>query len=39
MIRGYKFQSVLDSPSENCSLIKATKEGKTYLIYEFEDIN
>jgi hypothetical protein len=39
MIRGYKQQVVLDTPSENCSVIKATKDGRTFLMHEFESIN
>lgn len=39
MIKGYKQQEVLDTPSENCSVIKVVKDGKTFLMHQFEDIN
>lgn len=39
MIKGYKQQSVLDTPSENHSIIKVTKDGKTFLMHEFESVN
>lgn len=39
MIRGYKPQKVLDMPSENCTISQVSKDGKHYIMHEFEQIN
>lgn len=38
MIRGYKKEQVIDT-TDNCTYYKATKNGKTYLMQEFDEIN
>jgi hypothetical protein len=39
MIKDYKQEKVLDTPSENCSIIRVSKNGKRYLLHEFESMN
>ena len=39
MIKGYKQVEVIDNPSENCSIIKVTKDGKTFLMHEFDSVD
>jgi hypothetical protein len=38
MIRGYKQEQVIDT-NDNCTYYKATKNGKVYLMQEFDEIN
>jgi len=38
MIRGYKKELVMDT-SDNCTYYRATKNGKTFLMQEFDEIN
>jgi hypothetical protein len=38
MIRGYKKDQVMDA-TDHCTYYKATKNGKIYLMQEFEEIN
>ena len=37
MIRGYKQKEVVDTFGDNCLIYEATKEGKQYYMYEFEE--
>ena len=37
MINGYKKLDVTDTPSENCMVYKAQKDGELFQMYEFED--
>lgn len=39
MIRGYKQEKVLDTPSENHTIYRASKDGKQFLMHEYESIN
>jgi serine/threonine protein kinase len=39
MVKGYKEEQVLDTPTDNCTIYQVSKEGKTYLMHEFESIN
>lgn len=39
MVRGYKEEKLLDAPNDNCTIYKVSKDGRTYLMHEFEDIN
>lgn len=39
MIKDYKQEKVIDTPSENCSIIRVSKDGKRYLMHEFESMN
>jgi hypothetical protein len=38
MIRGYKKEQVIDT-TDNCTYYKASKNGKSYLMQEFDEIN
>lgn len=39
MIKGYKQVEVIDTPSENCTIYRVTKDGTQYLMHEFESVN
>lgn len=39
MVKGYKQEKVIDTPTENCTIYKVSKDNKTYLMHEFESIN
>jgi hypothetical protein len=38
MIRGYKKEQVIDT-TDNCTYYRATRNGKAYLMQEFDEIN
>lgn len=38
IVRGYKQEHVIDT-TDNCTYYRATKNGKTYLMQQFDEIN